>query len=744
MSCKDQVYPTGKVIGQNERGAADHFSVHMVCKCFATSLVNETGRRWNVLHHVSELTLKGKKQQRVGAYCLFHNWSVPFPNSVDIPFPKVYNTNSHEKKSSSGNVYQRDQSCYDSSELEPCNTERQLKALDSYFSKLSDDTVEQLSSCMSTSNPDTLSNEKECKSSSQYEGKMTDMIEATGGYKTKTGLSSLKNYFDKLNTVNETGRRWNVLHHVSELTLKGKKQQRVGAYCLFHNWSVPFPNSVDIPFPKVYNTNSHEKKSSSGNVYQRNQSCYDSSELEPCNTERQLKALDSYFSKLSDDMVEQLSSCMSTSNPDTLSNEKKCKSSSQYEGKMTDMIEATGGYKTKTGLSSLKNYFDKLNTEIGTRKGTSISDKEASAGNSIRPPDSVIGEYNEKEGTIAKPDLKKQFESMDNQTDPGIFGKDNVEGLQTNDEASDLFQMLPEWYSMNGTVLFRASCSFLALVYSVLHSGFLHVALGCWVLLTFGPQVCRGYGPFTFFLIYILGGICGNFTSFIHTPELTVCGTGPVFAIIGAWLVYQTQNKEVTDKEVSESMFRKAVIATALSFVLSSFGRIDDWTHVGAIISGVVFGYFTCPGLELDDLSSENGQKEGIALGPVFAIIGAWLVYQTQNKEVTDKEVSESMFRKAVIATALSFVLSSFGRIDDWTHVGAIISGVVFGYFTCPGLELDDLSSENGQKEGIALVRRKANPCKSLITFTIFVLVLVSLVLFYEPELEMLEVDGLV
>lgn len=78
------------------------------------------------------------------------------------------------------------------------------------------------------------------------------------------------------------------------------------------------------------------------------------------------------------------------------------------------------------------------------------------------------------------------------------------------------------------------------------------------------------------------------------------------------------------------------------------------------------------------------------------------------------------------------------------THVGAIISGVVFGYFTCPGLELGDLSSKNGQKEGIALVQRKADPCKSLITFTIVVLVLVSLVFFCEPELEMLEVDGLV
>lgn len=138
------------------------------------------------------------------------------------------------------------------------------------------------------------------------------------------------------------------------------------------------------------------------------------------------------------------------------------------------------------------------------------------------------------------------------------------------------------------------------------------------MLLTFGPQVCRGYGPFTFLLIYLLGGICGNLTSFIHTPDLTVCGTGPVFAIIGAWLVYQIQNKQVVEKDLAESLFWKAVIATALGFVLSNFGRIDDWTHLGSTLSGIIFGYLTCPTLQLlDNLSSSSrkGRKQdGIAL----------------------------------------------------------------------------------------------------------------------------------
>lgn len=57
------------------------------------------------------------------------------------------------------------------------------------------------------------------------------------------------------------------------------------------------------------------------------------------------------------------------------------------------------------------------------------------------------------------------------------------------------------------------------------HSGVFHFALSCWMLLTFGPQVSLAYGPFTFFLIYVLGGLSGNLVSFLHTAEPTVGGT---------------------------------------------------------------------------------------------------------------------------------------------------------------------------------------------------------------------------
>lgn len=66
---------------------------------------------------------------------------------------------------------------------------------------------------------------------------------------------------------------------------------------------------------------------------------------------------------------------------------------------------------------------------------------------------------------------------------------------------------------------------------------------------------------------------------------------------------------------------------------------------------------------------------------------------------------------------------------------------MAYGYFTCPTIQLDDKASETGQEEGIRLVTRYSNPCKSLVCFSIFILLWTSLVFVIEPPLDYLEGD---
>ncbi|PIA39638.1 hypothetical protein AQUCO_02600237v1 [Aquilegia coerulea] len=345
---------------------------------------------------------------------------------------------------------------------------------------------------------------------------------------------------------------------------------------------------------------------------------------ESSSIKKQLAELDSYFGKLQN---KQQTSVTQSKESDTSGNN-ELEPSSHFSDKATYI-------KAENELDSLENYFDKLNA-IKSQENKPTSDKEKQD----RTPNFVTADYDR---TEAK-EMKSYVHPKNEDVEPYLK---NSQVLQSQEESSELYLVsvlasiniavflfeiatpvknsdlelftLPSMYGAKINHMIQEGEWWRLVTPMFLHSGILHVALGFWALLTFGPKVCKGYGSFTFFLIYILGGISGNLLSYIHTPEPTVGGTGPVFAIIGAWLIYQIQNKEVIKEDVSESMFRKATIATALGFVVSSFGSIDDWTHIGAMCIGIAYGFLTSPTLQLDDSSSKNDQENGVAVARQYA-----------------------------------------------------------------------------------------------------------------------------
>ncbi|XVE77420.1 hypothetical protein DITRI_Ditri13aG0061100 [Diplodiscus trichospermus] len=334
----------------------------------------------------------------------------------------------------------------------------------------------------------------------------------------------------------------------------------------------------------------------------------------PGTNESQLRSLDSYFGKLKEDR----------------------KKASSVSSNKTDLLDRSGESSIKKELKSLDAYLSKLNADSNSKNHASPSFAVGKT-----PEGDPIATQSVSEDAEIDEESKLRSDIGFRLRDAGS-GSKRSEALRQYDEASDLY-LISILASINIAVflfeiatpvrisglelfslpsLYGAKINDLILVGEwwrlvtpmFLHSGILHVALGCWALLSFGPQVCRHYGSFTFFLIYLVGGISGNLISFLHTPEPTVGGTGPVFAVIGAWLIYQIQNKDVTANDISERMFQKAIVVTALSFILSHFGAIDDWTHFGAAFTGIAYGFFTCPTLQLDDTSARTGQEEQITL----------------------------------------------------------------------------------------------------------------------------------
>ncbi|KAI8028628.1 hypothetical protein LOK49_LG02G03624 [Camellia lanceoleosa] len=381
----------------------------------------------------------------------------------------------------------------------------------------------------------------------------------------------------------ETGRRWS--NDATGIPLKVNMRKGAGASqgMVYTRGSTPF-----------------YLRSRSNKIPQRDKRCI-----------KQLQSLDTYFGKLQHD----------ANKPSSVSLNKK-----------EEFIDQDGQSKAKSVLGSLDDYFGKVSKDANSKNYVSSASNDET---------SEAASYSVRVGS-GRGGWKKMRNCMRFKNEDGADGSKH-----SYNETSD-FHLISILVSINIAVFLFEIASLiqnsdlelfsLPLLYGAkinhlillgewwrlvtpmfLHSGILHVALGCWVLLSFGPRVCRAYGSFTFSLIYILGGISGNLTSFLQTPDPTVGGTGPVVAVIGAWLIYQIQNKEVITKDDSENMLQKAIIATGISCILSNFGPIDDWTHFGAGFTGILYGFLTCPMLRVDDGSSKSGQEEGITLGRQYA-----------------------------------------------------------------------------------------------------------------------------
>lgn len=151
-----------------------------------------------------------------------------------------------------------------------------------------------------------------------------------------------------------------------------------------------------------------------------------------------------------------------------------------------------------------------------------------------------------------------------------------------------------------------------------LHSGFFHVVLSSWALLFFGPQVENVFGPLAFCMIYFLGGLCGNMFSFFFTPDATVGGTGPLFALFGAWVVYLWLNKTVLGEKSADYGIKATTLMGVLVLCLSCLLPTDEWIHVGAVLPGIMFGYYASPSLHVDrngsDVKKMRSGEEAVAI----------------------------------------------------------------------------------------------------------------------------------
>lgn len=125
-----------------------------------------------------------------------------------------------------------------------------------------------------------------------------------------------------------------------------------------------------------------------------------------------------------------------------------------------------------------------------------------------------------------------------------------------------------------------------------IHIGIVHVMYNCFALYLFGNRVEKYFGKINFSVIYITSGIIGSISSVLFTQSISAGASGAIYGLIGAvFALSQQRAKKVDGLSFYIISF---IIITGLAFGFLD-SQIDNYAHIGGLITGYILGYIFCP-----------------------------------------------------------------------------------------------------------------------------------------------------
>ena len=165
-----------------------------------------------------------------------------------------------------------------------------------------------------------------------------------------------------------------------------------------------------------------------------------------------------------------------------------------------------------------------------------------------------------------------------------------------------------------------------------LHVDLLHIAFNSYALVIFGTQVEQLYGRSRFLTMYFLSGLAGSAFSFLFSPRDSVGASGAIFGLIGITGIYLYRYRKQLAGGRNRLMNILSVAAYNLIYGFIVPG-IDNWAHIGGLLSGLVLGWFLAPIYEMTPLTPllsaqivRRDSATGCLTGTALVSLGIFLV----------------------------------------------------------------------------------------------------------------------
>lgn len=130
---------------------------------------------------------------------------------------------------------------------------------------------------------------------------------------------------------------------------------------------------------------------------------------------------------------------------------------------------------------------------------------------------------------------------------------------------------------------------------ATLHGGILHVVMNCYAFYSFGRIFELLANRAHLAIVFLLAAIGGGVLSLIFAPDgLSVGASGGIVGVIGYLAVYAFRRRQFISNEFRKSLLIN--IGFLLIFGLVLYQVIDNYGHIGGLITGAAYGLVQIPG----------------------------------------------------------------------------------------------------------------------------------------------------
>lgn len=139
----------------------------------------------------------------------------------------------------------------------------------------------------------------------------------------------------------------------------------------------------------------------------------------------------------------------------------------------------------------------------------------------------------------------------------------------------------------------------------LLHGSIMHILFNMYALIILGKDIESSYGHWDFLLLYLITGFGGNVFSYIFSPQtISVGASSSLFGLIAAqgFLIYK--NKKFIRQY--QRVIQNVISVVVLNLVIGLSAGIDNWGHLGGLVSGAIIAFFAGPLWELRYDSSQG------------------------------------------------------------------------------------------------------------------------------------------